>query len=93
MPRFTTNKRFPTDVAEFDMIKRKVEKVRIRRYISGGTVLSLTAFFYVPNGDDDTRLVHDLTASGLNDALWYPSFWMPSIDNVLYVATHLSWFR
>ena len=43
-------------------------------------------------GEDDIRLVYDLTASVLNDALWAPMFWMPSLDNVLEVATHSSWF-
>ena len=37
-------------------------------------------------------MVYDLTASGLNDALWIPSFWMPSVKNVLDCAIHSSWF-
>ena len=74
------------------MIKKKVDKVRSRRYISGVAVLSLTALFYVPKGDDDIRLVCDLTALGLNDALWAPTFWMMLVDNVLSVFTKFSWF-
>ena len=70
------------------MIKKNVDKVRSRRYISRGTVISLKAFFYVPKGEDDTRLVYDLTASGLNGALWDPTFWMPLVENVLDVATN-----
>ena len=70
------------------MIKKNVDKVRSRRYISRDTVISLTYFFYVPKGENDIRLVYDLTASGLNDALWAPIFCMPSVDNVLTVATH-----
>ena len=44
-------------MTKFEMINKKVDKVRIRRYIDGGTVLSLNAFFYVSEGEDDTRLV------------------------------------
>ena len=74
LPRFTKNKRVPTDPAEFEMLKKKVDKVWIRRYIAGGTVLSLTALFYVLKGECDIILVYGLTASGLNDALWAPIF-------------------
>ena len=28
----------------------------------------------------------------MNEALWAPSCWMPSVDNVLDVATHKLWF-
>ena len=74
------------------MIKKKVDKVQIWRCISGVTVISLIAFFYVPKGENDTILVYDLTASGLNDALWDPTFWMTSVDNIIDVDTNLSWF-
>jgi hypothetical protein len=67
-------------------------KVRERGYIGLNWVRSLTSFFPVLKGDDDIRLVYDLTASGLNDALWVPNFWMPAVHNVLDCATHSSWF-
>ena len=92
LPRFTKKQRIPTDSAEFEMIKKKIDKVQSRRYIDGGTVLSLTALFYVPKGEDDIRLVYDLTALVLNDAFWVPTFWMPSVETFLDVATHFSWF-
>ena len=66
LPRFTKKQRIPTDSAEFEMIKKKIDKVQSRRYIDGGTVLSLTALFYVPNREDDTRKVYDLTALRMN---------------------------
>ena len=37
-------------------------------------------------------MVYDLTACGLNDALWAPTFWMPTVLSVLDCATHSSWF-
>ena len=51
------------------MTNKKVDRFQIRRSISGGTVISLTDFFYVPKEEDDIRLVCDLTASGMNDKL------------------------
>ena len=72
------------------MTNKKVDRFQIRRSISGGTVISLTDFFYVPKEEDDIRLVCDLTASGMNDKLRAPTFWMPSVDNFLDVAIHLS---
>ena len=74
------------------MIKKNIDKVRSRRCIAGGTVLSLTDFFYVPKGKDNIRLVYDLTASGLNDDLWASIFWILLVYNALDVATHSSWF-
>ena len=53
---------------------------------------NINMLFYVPKGEDDIRLVYDLTASVLNDVLWEPKFWIPSVDNVLDVDTYLSWF-
>ena len=82
----------PVDKLEFYMVKKKIEKVKNRRYITIGTVLSLTTFFNVPKGDSDTWLLYDLKDCGLNEALWDPKFWMLSVDNVLDTATHSSWF-
>ena len=37
-------------------------------------------------------MVYDLTACGMNEALWDPKFWMTSVENILDTATHSSWF-
>ena len=71
--RFTKKQRVTTYQDGFEMIKKKVDKVQSRRYIDGDTVLSLTALFYVPKGEDDIRLVYDLTDLVLNAALWAPT--------------------
>ena len=63
LPELTKNHWISMDPDEFEMIKEKVDKVRSRCYISGGTVPNLTVLFYVPKGDDDIRLVYNLTAS------------------------------
>ena len=53
---------------------------------------SLTGFFAVPKGADDIRIVYDATACGLNNALWSPNFFLPTIDSVLRGANKDSWF-
>ena len=87
------NQQVPIDLDWFEMIKKNENNIRIRRYIDGGTVLVLTSLFYVPKGEDDIRLVYDLTTSEMNYALWDPTFWIPLAGNFLDVATHLSWFE
>jgi hypothetical protein len=42
-------------------------------------VESLTAFFAVPKGDDDIRLVYDGSVSGLNTSISVPRFFLPTI--------------
>ncbi len=37
-------------------------------------------YFAVPKGEKDTRLVYDATANKLNECVWVPSFWLPTID-------------
>ena len=60
-------------------VMEKVSKVRRRRYIAVGLVLSLTHMFYVAKGLDDIRMVYNGTSCGLNDALWSPHFGLPTV--------------
>ena len=85
-------KRMSMGNLEFDMVKKKIEKVRNRRYITSGTVLSLTTFFHIPKGDNNIRLVYRISVCGMNEALWSTKLWMPSVENVLDTAIHSSWF-
>ena len=68
-------------------VKPKVEKVIRRRYMTrvttGLKLKSLIKYFAVPKGLDDVRIVYDGTASGLNDAVWAPSFWLPTIESLV----------
>ena len=65
------------------MVKNKKEKVQNRRYITSGTIFSLTTFLYMPKGDSEIRLVYDLTTCGLNEVLWDPKLCIFSVENVL----------
>ena len=92
LPRFHKSQQLPAEKSIFNRVVEKIQKVRLRGYIAAGLVISLTSFFQVPKGEDDIRMVYDATACGLNDALWAPGFWMPTIMNVLDCATADSWF-
>lgn len=72
-------------------IKEKLANVRGKGYISQGRVESLTRFFAVPKGESDIRMVYDATASGLNGALWAPTFQLPTIDNLARTVNPGAW--
>ena len=78
-----------------DRVRPKVEKVIKRRYIvwltTGVDLKSLIKYFAVPKGLDDIRIVYDGTASGLNEAVWAPSFWLPTIDSLVRALDADSW--
>jgi hypothetical protein len=89
LPKNTQPQRTPNPEDLKQMIK-KLDKVLARGYISPGLVVSLTSYFAVPKGDQDIRLVYDGTSSGLNDALWAPSFWMPTSESAVRVISFYS---
>jgi hypothetical protein len=76
-------------------VKPKIEKVMQRRYLarvsSGLKLKSLIKYFAVPKGLDDIRIVYDATASGLNDAVWAPPFWLATVESLLRALSDLSW--
>ena len=78
-----------------DRVRPKVEKVMKRRYIvrltTGVDLKSLIKYFAVPKGLDDIRIVYDGTASDLNEAVWAPSFWLPTIDSLVRALDADSW--
>ena len=64
--------------------KEKISKVLRRRYLvtAGIKIKSLIKYFAVPKGEDDVRMVYDATANKLNDSVWVPSFYLPTIDSL-----------
>ena len=93
LPRYKRSRQMlPREPEKADQVKRKLSKVINRGYISPEEMVNVTSYFDVPKGDDDIRMVYDFTASKLNDALWAPNFWLPTISNVLDCTTHSSWF-
>ena len=73
------------------LVAEKIASVRDKGYIVAGPVKSLTSYFQVPKGLSDLRIVYDGTSSGLNYALWAPSFWLPTPDTALWQVTFYSY--
>ena len=74
-----------------ERIKGELTNVHAKGYIATGFVANLTGFFAVPKGPTDTRMVYDASVSGLNVALWVPTFAMPSSHSLVDVLTEESW--
>ena len=83
LPRFTEAQRKPATPKIHALVRRKVNKVRQRLYISPGNVRSLTHMFDVDKPPDDIRMVYDGTVSGINEALDSPHFSLPVVANTL----------
>jgi hypothetical protein len=83
LPRWRIPQRRETNQALQENIKKKLESVRTKGYISPGPVISLTLYFAVPKEDSDIRIVYDGTKSGLNGSLWAPWFPLPTIETHL----------
>jgi hypothetical protein len=92
LPRYWGRQRWPEVRDERDKLKGKIQKIVDRRYISSGFVRSLTSFFAVPKGIDDIRVVYDATKSGLNDAIWAPNFFLPTMSSVLNNADDTTFY-
>ena len=76
-----------------EMAKEKIFKVVKRRYLLtlGNKAKSMIKYFAVPKGEDDIRMVYDATANHLNECVWVPSFWLPTIDSLLRTLDKYSW--
>ena len=70
---------------------KKIRKVRERGYIQPGFVRSLIRFFAVPKGDTDIGMVYDGTSSGFNQAVWAPSFTLPTVESLLRAVGPGTW--
>lgn len=68
------------EIAKF---KEKVGTVMARGYISKENVESLTGVFPVQKGNDDIRVVYDASKCLLNDVVWAPKFYLPSVNTIL----------
>ena len=74
LPAYTRRQPPFASTEERQLVASKVNKVRERRYIEPGRVVSLTPMFHVPKPPKDVRMVYDGTKSRLNDAVWAPHF-------------------
>ena len=93
MPCYTEPQRLTKNPSARLQVTKKVNSVRLRNYIKdGGYVKSTTGFFDVPKGEGDIRMVYDATKCGLNDVLWTPNFFLPTIDSILRNVDSDFWF-
>jgi hypothetical protein len=72
-------------------MKAKLQEPLQRRYIERGPIQSLTGYFAVPKGDSNIQMVYDASKSGLNAALWVPSFGLPDAVPLTDLLTTESW--
>jgi hypothetical protein len=79
-PKYVVPQRDVNDPKTKELVREKLQKVRMRRYIAEGYVVSLTSFFAVPKGEDDIRMVYDGSIGGLNDAMWVPRFVLLTVN-------------
>ena len=54
-------------------------------------IQSLIKYFSVPRGENDIRIVYDATANKLNECVWVPLFWLPTLDPLLQALDKNSW--
>jgi hypothetical protein len=73
--------------------KDKILKIIMQRYLltMDIKVKSLFKYFMVPKGEDDIRLVYDATANKLNECVWVPTFWLPTVDSLVRALDKDSW--
>ena len=91
-PVYWRQSRWPEDSAQLEAMRKKIKKVADRGYIKDGTVDSLISFFAVPKGAEDIRMVYDATKCGLNEVIWSPNFFLPSVSTVVRSATPDTFF-
>ena len=64
-----------------------------RRYLltTDSSIKFFIKCFVVPKGEDDIRLVYNVTANKLNKCVCVPSFWLPMIDSLVCVCDVDTW--
>ena len=92
LPSFWKKQQWPSEPLHAEKLKKKLSGVRDKNYIQPGFVKSLTGYFAVPKAKTDIRVVYDATACGLNEALWAPNFFLPTVDSILRNASASTWF-
>lgn len=78
-------RRPPNDVIE--KLAEKIDKMLAREYMELDDVTSLIEVFPVEKADD-IRPVYNGTKSGLNGAVWAPSFFLPTSKSALRVMSY-----
>jgi hypothetical protein len=91
LPSYRVPQKTERDSVRLEQIKAKLNNIREKRYVGRGTIQSLTGYFAVPKGPSDVRMVYDASKTGLNAALWVPSFALPATEDLLDLLDSNSW--
>ena len=85
---------------EREVLRKKVLAMWQKRYLDvpTGKLKSAISYFAVPKGEvdgvvQDWRVVFHAGANGLNDCVWAPSFWLPSIESLLRIVDETSFME
>ena len=92
LPAYKRRQVFHLSNEGLSQLKQKIDKVCKRGYLEKGYVRSLINYFAVPKGEGDIRIVYDGTKCGLNQAVWSPNFYLPSVDSLLLNVSSKTWF-
>lgn len=92
LPRYKQRQVFHLNEQGMEQLGKKVQKVTDRGYLEEGFVGSLINYFAVPKGEGDIRVVYDGTKCGLNQSVWAPNFFLPSVDSLLMSVSASTWF-
>ena len=91
LPSYMDKKRWSKNNIVQEALKKKLVMFRARKYVIPGEVKSLLNMFDVPKGVDDICLVNDATQSGLNEAVWAPNFFSPTVSSLARTLQTTSW--
>ncbi len=92
LPSYKESLNVPSDPQVRQQLHEKLQVPRRKRYICEGHTRSRTGYFPVPKGENDIRIVYDATKCGLNQALWAPNFYLPTIDALLRNADEHTYY-
>ena len=78
-----------------EILRGKLAKMIQRKYLVTPTtrIASLIQFFAVPKGEGDWRVVYHAGANGLNDCVWAPPFFLPSVESLLRIVDHTTYME
>ena len=58
---------------------------------SGIDLESLIKYFSLSKRENDIHIIYDTTANKLNEYVWVPSIWLPTLDSLLRALDKNSW--
>ena len=78
-----------------EVLRAKISKMTQWRYLVApdSRIASLVKYFMVPKGEGDWRVVYHAGINGLNDCVWAPHFYLPTVDSLLHIVDHTSYME